>query len=124
MANINQIILQELELSDISNHLMTHKHKYLAALGALALGVGGHKAYKMYKHHKQNKSILGHLNRNRETYAGGAIGGISSLASSSGQPIMNRLGKAAFWSAVGGLTGSGINAIRRNNEHATELKNK
>lgn len=132
MSNINNIIT-EISLDDVVNHIQQHKDKYLTGLLGLGIALGAHHGHKFLKNkiheHKLAKErklltnrIKHHLNKHREAYAGAAIGGLSSLASSSGANISTRLKRGAIGSVVGGLVGSGIENIRRDDEHDSDLK--
>ena len=132
MSNINNIIT-EISLDDVVNHIQQHKDKYLTGLLGLGIAVGGHHGYNFLKnkihHHKLAKEskliknrIKNHLNKHRETYAGAAIGGLSSLASSSGANIGSRLRRGAIGSIFGGLVGSGIENLRKDDERNYDLK--
>lgn len=120
MSNVNDLVLQEISFEDIKNHVVEHKKKYAALAAALAGAYGGHLGYKKYKHYKRKHDIIEHLKRNRETYAGAAIGAGSSLASSDGTD--HRFVKAVGGGLAGGLAGALLQQARRENEHKLSKK--
>lgn len=123
MSDVNEIILQELNIDEIKDHLRQHGLKYAGAVAALlAGGVGASKAHKMYKNYKLKKSALSHLNRNREIYAGAGTGALASLISSGGKSFGSRLGSATIGAGAGALTGSLLKNARENDAFTASKK--
>ena len=131
MSDINTIIT-ELSLQDIVDHIGQHRKQYLTGLLALAGGLGAAHTYKLGKrawnrhqwHKKQKKvgtKIWNHLNRNREAYTGAAIGGISSVLSSKGEPTSTKLKRGLIGSIGGGLAGAAVGNIRKNEDSDNRL---
>lgn len=117
MSDVNDIILQELNLEEIKQHLREHGLKYsAAALAAILGGVGASKLHKMYKHHKLKKGAINHLARHREVYAGAATGALASAISSSGKPLPERLKHGAIGAGAGALAGSLLKNARDHSE--------
>ena len=125
MTDINAIIL-EITMADVAEHLQQHKLKYLGALGALVAAGGAHKGYKAYKKHQFNKSLKGHLMRNRGTYGGAALGALASLGSTAGTnaSALGRLGRMVGSGTVGALAGSIADKHRQNEEWQSKYDHK
>ena len=132
MSDINYIIT-ELSLDDVTNHIMTHKKKYLTGALAGLIALGTHHGYnfgkRKFKEHRVGTKqkllkhkILDHLNKNREAYTGAAVGGLSSIVSSKEVPFSHKLGRGVIGAIGGGLAGSALGNIRKAEELETKLK--